>query len=131
MCERKKSGDTRLSLARKTRFYITLDHSYTRKTSRDCRAENAHTVFGAGAVYSMVVTPGREVVMTAPLMSAPLSAVSIIFQLLQLTLPARGTPPAGSVTSALISSRLIHLASRSSRVSTLISSLSARILTTT
>jgi hypothetical protein len=51
--------------------------------------------------------------------------------LLQLTLPARGTPPAGLVTSALISSRLIHLASRSSRVSTVISSLSARILTTT
>ena len=79
----------------------------------------------------MVVTPGREVGRAAPLMSAPLSAVSIIFQLLQLTLPARSTPPAGSVTSALISSRLIHLASRSSRVSTVMSSLSARSLTTT
>ena len=79
----------------------------------------------------MVVTPGREVGRAAPLMSAPLSAVSIIFQLLQLTLPARSTPPAGSVTSALISSRLIHLASRSSRMSTVMSSLSARSLTTT
>ena len=125
------AGCTHAGRALERRVSNSRPYSCTREKSRDCRAENAHTVFGAGAVYSMVVTPGREVFMTAPLMSAPLSAVSIIFQLLQLTLPARGTPPAGSVTSALISSRLIHLASRSSRVSTLISSLSARILTTT
>ena len=46
----------------------------------------------------MLVTPGREVGRAAPLMSLPVSAVSIIFQLLLLTLPDRDAPPAGSVT---------------------------------
>ena len=59
--------------------------------------QTTHTAFGK-AVYSILVTPGREVGKAAPLISEPLSAVSIIFQLLLLTLPVSGTPPAGSVT---------------------------------